>query len=147
MKKLIKKLGTKNGLIKPAAVVTESALPLSYLIPKSTFFVTEDVTGEFIMVTKEFMSSLQGALIMLMLLISIIHIYKPSKIVIITIMLGGLMLFASALFELLGMTFMLYGLGLLFNNVTFNKLITRNIKLNSAKQDMEIENIIKGGMR
>lgn len=143
MKKIIKKLGRNNGIVKPMSVITESILPLGYLLKQSTFFVTEDVSGEFIMVTKEFMTSFQGALIVLMLAISIVHVYKPSKAIIFSVLIGGLMMFASALFHILGITLLLYGVGLLFNNFTLVKTIARNDRLAKALIDREVDDIIK----
>lgn len=145
MIKMIKKLGRSNAVVKPLGVATASAPPLSYLLTQPALLNELNIDGEdFVAVSKELIKSLQGIMILLVLLIAIIYIYKPPKIVIFSLMFGGIMIFASSLFYMLGITFLLFGLGLVFNSFTINKLVARNNKLYNKKEDIKINNIIGG---
>lgn len=145
MMKMIKKLGRSNAVVKPLGVATAAAPPLSYLLTQSILFNEVNIDGEdFVAVSKELIKSLQGIIILVVLLMAIIYIYKPPKIVTFSLLFGGIMIFASSLFYILGMTFLLFGLGLVFNSVTIDKLVVRNNKLYNKKEDIKINNIIGG---
>jgi len=135
-----------NAIVKPAAVMTASTPSVAYLMTKSSMGGIP-VDGDMIMVSQHLVKSFQGSLVLLILLISIINIYKPSKIVIASLVIGGMSLVASSLLQTIGMTFLTYGLGLLGNTLVWNKLIVRNDKLKDAKMENEVDKIIREAIK
>lgn len=141
----IKKILQYNSIMKPAGVVTSAAAPTAYLLTTADIFTQATIDGVDVMVvSKELASSFQGALVLLILMISIINIYKPSKVVAGSIIAGGIMLFASALLETVGLTFLLYGLGLIFNSFTIDKVVEKNKLIAAKKLDKEINAMVGG---
>lgn len=134
-----------NVVVKPLAVLTASAPSIVYLLTKMSIGVK--VENDMVLVSESFVKSFQGSLVVLILLISIINIYKPSKIVIISLVVGGMSLLASSILQTIGFTFLTYGLGLLFNTLTLNKVIVRNDKLRDVELEYEVDKIIKEAIR
>lgn len=144
------KMMKNNNIVKPLAVITASAPSIGYLLSQShRAFGAQEVVGseDMVMVSAELIKSFQGALILLILLISIINIYKPPKVIIFALVIGGMSLVASSLLKTIGFTFLTYGIGLGFNALTLNKTIERNEKLREKKMEIEIDNIIKEASR
>jgi len=114
----------------------------------SELFVAEPIEGTDLMaVSSELIKSFQGSLVLLILLISIISVYKPSKIVVGSLVFAGMALAASALLKTLGVTFLTYGIGQLLNNATLSRIITRNENLKTRQIENDVERIIKEGQR
>lgn len=141
--KFLKKLGKKNSLMKPLSVLITSASPAAYLLSQASQLIKEPIDGELVAVSANLISGLQGSLILFIVMLSIIQTYKPSKVVIYSLIIGGLMIAASSLFLTLGITIALYGLGNLINKVTVDKLIIRNNKLKEISENKEIERLTK----
>lgn len=141
--KFLKKLGKKNSLMKPLSVLITSASPAAYLLSQANQLIKEPIDGELVAVSANLISGLQGSLILFIVMLSIIQTYKPSKVVIYSLIIGGLMIAASSLFLTLGITIALYGLGNLINKVTVDKLIIRNNKLKEISENKEIERLTK----
>lgn len=141
--KFLKKLGKKNSLMKPISVLITSASPAAYLLSQASQLIKEPIDGELVAVSANLISGLQGSLILFIVMLSIIQTYKPSKVVIYSLIIGGLMIAASSLFLTLGITIALYGLGNLINKVTVDKLIIRNNKLKEISENKEIERLTK----
>ena len=150
MNKHIEKLFQKNGFVKPLAVVTASTPSVAYLLSNtSELFITQNIPGseDIVAVSTELIKSFQGSLVLLVLMISIVNIYKPPKTIIISLVIGGMALVASSLLQTIGVTFLTYGLGLLFNTFTLNHIIERNEKLQIKKMDNEVDNLLKEAKR
>lgn len=144
------KMMKNNNIVKPLAVITASAPSIGYLLSQAHHaFGAQKVIGseDMVMVSANLIKSFQGALILLILLISIINVYKPPKVVIFALVIGGMSLVASSLLKTIGFTFLTYGIGLGFNALTLNKTIERNEKLREKKMEIEIDNIIKEASR
>lgn len=144
------KMMKNNTVVKPLAVITVSAPSIGYLLFQShRAFGAQEIVGseDMVAVSAELIKSFQGSLILLILLISIINVYKPPKVVIFSLVIGGMSLLASSLLRTIGFTFLTYGIGLGFNSLTLNKTIERNEKLRAKKMENEIDNIIKEASR
>ncbi len=144
MKRMFKWLGSKNGFLKPVSVITNVAAPLSYVLYQTQAFVVEEIDSELVAISNNLLTGIRGAIILLFVLLSIIQIYKPPKIVTVSLVLGGVMVFASSLFSTLGIALLLFGLSNVFNSYTFERLILRNDKIKKAKEDQEIDMLIGG---
>lgn len=144
MKRMFKWLGSKNGFLKPVSVITNVAAPLSYVLYQTQAFVVEEIDNELVAISNNLLTGIRGAIILLFVLLSIIQIYKPPKIVTASLVLGGVMVFASSLFSTLGIALLLFGLSNVFNSYTFERLILRNDKIKKAKEDQEIDMLIGG---
>ncbi len=144
MKRMFKWLGSKNGFLKPVNVITNVAAPLSYVLYQTQAFVVEEIDSELVAISNNLLAGIRGAIILLFVLLSIIQIYKPPKIVTVSLVLGGVMVFASSLFSTLGIALLLFGLSNVFNSYTFERLIIRNDKIKKAKEDQEIDMLIGG---
>ena len=144
MKRMFKWLGSKNGFLKPVSVITNVAAPLSYVLYQTQAFVVEEIDNELVAISNNLLTGIRGAIILLFVLLSIIQIYKPPKIVTVSLVLGGVMVFASSLFSTLGIALLLFGLSNVFNSYTFERLILRNDKIKKAKEDQEIDMLIGG---
>lgn len=144
MKRMFKWLGSKNGFLKPVSVITNVAAPLSYVLYQTQAFVVEEIDNELVAISNNLLTGIRGAIILLFVLLSIIQIYKPPKIVTASLVLGGVMVFASSLFSTLGIALLLFGLSNVFNSYTFERLILRNDKIKKAKEDQEINMLIGG---
>ena len=142
MIKFIKKIGMQNWLMKPLSTVTTAALPTSYLIYGMNSIVQEDLGNDLVAVSSGLVNGIQGSIIMLVILLSVVQTYKPPKVVVVSLIVGGLMMFASSLFATLGVTLLLYGVGYLLNNMTVDKLVVRNDKLKVARQEQEVERLL-----
>lgn len=143
MIKFIKKLGRTNGLLKPVSVMLSAGGPLGYLLSKSNNLVIENIDPETVAVSKNLISGLNGSLILLVILLAIIQTYKPPKGIVISLVVGGLMLFGSSLLYTLGITFLLFGLGNLVNQVTLNRLIIRNNEVKNLQNKSKVEEIVR----
>lgn len=144
MKRIFKWLGSKNGFLKPVSVITNVAAPLSYVLYQTQAFVVEEIDNELVAISNNLLTGIRGAIILLFVLLSIIQIYKPPKIVTASLVLGGVMVFASSLFSTLGIALLLFGVSNVFNSYTFERLIIRNNKIKKAKEDQEIDMLIGG---
>lgn len=144
MKRMFKWLGSKNGFLKPVSVITNVAAPLSYVLYQTQAFVVEEIDNELVAISNNLLTGIRGAIILLFVLLSIIQIYKPPKIVTASLVLGGVMVFASSLFSTLGIALLLFGVSNVFNSYTFERLIIRNNKIKKAKEDQEIDMLIGG---
>lgn len=144
MKRMFKWLGSKNGFLKPVSVITNVAAPLSYVLYQTQAFVVEEIDNELVAISNNLLTGIRGAIILLFVLLSIIQIYKPPKIVTASLVLGGVMVFASSLFSTLGIALLLFGVSNVFNSYTFERLILRNDKIKKAKEDQEINMLIGG---
>lgn len=144
MKRMFKWLGSKNGFLKPVSVITNVAAPLSYVLYQTQAFVVEEIDSELVAISNNLLTGIRGAIILLFVLLSIIQIYKPPKIVTVSLVLGGVMVFASSLFSTLGIALLLFGLSNVFNSYTFERLILRNDKIKKAKEDQKIDMLIGG---
>ena len=144
MKRMFKWLGSKNGFLKPVSVITNVAAPLSYVLYQTQAFVVEEIDNELVAISNNLLTGIRGAIILLFVLLSIIQIYKPPKIVTVSLVLGGVMVFASSLFSTLGIALLLFGLSNVLNSYTFERLILRNDKIKKAKEDQEIDMLIGG---
>ena len=144
MKRMFKWLGSKNGFLKPVSVITNVAAPLSYVLYQTQAFVVEEIDNELVAISNNLLTGIRGAIILLFVLLSIIQIYKPPKIVTVSLVLGGVMVFASSLFSTLGIALLLFGVSNVFNSYTFERLILRNDKIKKAKEDQEIDMLIGG---
>lgn len=144
------KMMKSNTVVKPLAVVTASAPSIGYLMSQSyRVFDAQKIvgSGDMVAVSAELVKSFQGSLILLILLISIVNIYKPPKVIIFSLVIGGMSLVASSLLQTIGFTFLTYGIGLGFNSLTLNKTIERNEKLKDKKMENEVDKIIKEANR
>jgi len=144
MKRMFKWLGSKNGFLKPVSVITNVAAPLSYVLYQTQAFVVEEIDNELVAISNNLLTGIRGAIILLFVLLSIIQIYKPPKIVTVSLVLGGVMVFASSLFSTLGIALLLFGVSNVLNSYTFERLILRNDKIKKAKEDQEIDMLIGG---
>lgn len=147
IKKLFKKMGRSNLLMKPMGVLTNISLPLIYTLHQTGGFVVEDIGEGEVIIKSALLNGLQGSIILMFILISILQIYKPPKAIVISLTLGGIMLFASSLFSTLGVALLLYAGSNLINKYTFEKLIIRNDKVKKATEENEIEMISKRGVK
>ena len=150
MANMFKKAMRNNIIVKPLAVMTTAAAPVAYIMSNmSNLFATQPIpeSTDLVAVSTEMVKSFQGSLLLLIIMMSIINIYKPSKTIIIALLVGGLSMLAANLLETIGITFLTYGFGLLLNSVTFSGLIARNTKLSGKKLDNEVDNIIKEARR
>ena len=144
------KMMKSNTVVKPLAVITASAPSIGYLMSQSyRVFDAQKIVGskDMVAVSTELVKSFQGSLILLILLISIVNIYKPPKVIIFSLVIGGMSLVASSLLQTIGFTFLTYGIGLGFNSLTLNKTIERNEKLKDKKMENEVDKIIKEASR
>lgn len=140
------KLMQNNLFVKPLAVLTSSAPALTYLgFESQDLFMTSELTytEEMVAVSTELIQSFQGSLILLVLLISIMNVYKPNKAIVFSILIGGLALVASALLEVIGMTLLIYGLSVVFNSFVLNPVIMRNDALAGKIVENEVDRLIK----
>lgn len=145
IKQIASKLMAKNGFVKPLSVVTASTPALAFLLSQSTLFMEQQVDGtDYVMVTEELVKSLQGAMVLVVLLISIIYIYKPPKLISFMLIFGGLALFASALLQTIGVVFLTYGAGLIFNSLTVDKVIRRNNEINAKILERKVDSFLGG---
>lgn len=139
---LFKKIGRQNILMKPLSVVTTVAAPISYLLFQSNTLVEEVISEDLVAVNAGLISGLQGSILLIVVMLSILQTYKPPKAVMISLIVGGAMMFMSQLFATLGITFVLYGVGYLINAATVDKLIVRNDLLKEKRTEKEIERLI-----
>jgi len=95
-------------------------------------------------ISTELAASFQGALILLVMLISIIYVYHPPKLVTVILILGGLALFASTLLETIGMVLLAYGFGLAFNSLTIDRFIKRNTLYASKDMERKVDGMLGG---
>ncbi len=143
----IKALFKRNSVIKPLSVITASAPPLIYLGTTGSLFMGEELVIEgqdLVAISAELAKSFQGALVLMVLMISILYIYKPPKLISVMLILGGMAIFASVLLETIGMVLITYGVGLAFNSLTIDKFIKRNDILYGKLMDKQIDELIGG---
>ncbi len=143
----IKSLFKTNYFVKPLSVITASTPPLIYLGVTNDIFMGEEIVIEgqdLVAISAELAASFQGALILMVLLISIIYIYKPPKLITWMLILGGMALFASAMLETIGMVLITYGVGLGFNALTVDRFIRRNDLFSKKHLDKEVDKLLGG---
>ena len=146
MSNIIGKVFQKNLIVKPLAVITSAAPPLAYIFSgTANLFMSEPLPDnpDMVAVSTDLIASFQGSLVLLVLMMSVINIYKPSKVVVAALLIGGMSLLAANLLQTIGITFLTFGLGLLVNSITMNKLITRNDALSTQRISNDVDKIIR----
>jgi hypothetical protein len=150
MWRIFKELSRSNNLMKPMAAITSATPPLTYILAQNQNLFNAEVIADnpdLVAVSAELVKSFHGSLILFILLLSVINIYKPSKVIIFSLVLGGMALVASALLQTIGMVLITYGLGVVTNSVTFNRLIVRNDLLAKRKTEEDVERILREARR
>jgi hypothetical protein len=141
----VKSLFRHNMFVKPLSVITASTPPLVYLGVTDSLFMAEDINingQDLVAISADLAASFQGALILMVLLISVMYIYKPPKLVSAMLLIGGMALFASAMLETIGMVLVMYGLGLMFNSVVLDRFVKRNNLYMAKKSEKEIDALL-----
>ena len=141
----IKALFRHNIFVKPLSVITASTPPLVYLGVTDSLFVAEDINingQDLVAISAKLAASFQGALILMVLLISVMYIYKPPKLVSAMLLIGGMALFASAMLQTIGMVLVMYGLGLMFNSIVLERFVKRNNLYAAKKSEKEIDALL-----
>lgn len=141
--KLLKSLGRKNSLMKPLSVIMSAGPAAGYLLTQSNKLVAEQIDPETVAVSLSLVKGIEGGILLLFVIIGILQVYKPPKSVLIPLVLGGVMMFASSLFMTLGVALLFYASGVGLNKLTINKLVIRNDRLRLKNEELEVEKLLK----
>lgn len=142
--KMIKWLSGQNFILKPLGVLVNVSAPLIYVLYQTSDLIIEEIDPGIVAVSNGLLVGLRGSIALLIIMLSIIQIYKPPKGIVISLTVGGVMLFAGSLFTTLGIALLLYGLSNLLNRYTIAKLVDKNDRIKKYKEDLEIERLSKG---